>query len=100
MDRRETNLSQWGSQMEQMLHGKPGLGTRCMDSSIHTIEYATPLTVHNYDDHYVVAFRQFAFVLCRLCSRKDIRCSHTLLLFSWLSLLKLLEVCLDPSNEF
>jgi len=42
----EANLSHWGSQLEQMLLGKPGLGTRCMDTSIHTIEYASVLTVH------------------------------------------------------
>jgi len=37
----EANSSDWSSQMEHMLFGKPGLGTRCMDATVHTIKYVT-----------------------------------------------------------
>jgi len=47
MDEREGSLSQWGSQMEQMLLAKPGLGTRCMNTSVHNIRYVAALTVYN-----------------------------------------------------
>ena len=36
----EAKSSHWSLQMEQMLLGKPGVGTRCMDPNVHTIEYA------------------------------------------------------------
>ena len=39
----EANPSQWGSQMERMLLDKPGVSTRCMNASVHTIKYATAL---------------------------------------------------------
>lgn len=38
--RNGTKSSEWSSQMEHMLLSKPGLGTRCMDASVHTIRYA------------------------------------------------------------
>jgi len=48
-EQREASMSHWSSEMEQMLLGKPGLGTRCMNTSIHAIEYATA-PVFDYDN--------------------------------------------------
>ena len=49
-EQRGANLSQWSSQLEKMLLGKPGLGTRCMDASVHTIEYVVALLYADCSD--------------------------------------------------
>ena len=55
----DTSSSDCSSQMERMLLGKPGVGTRCMDASVHTIKYAAPLPVSlilSYCFHTVVCY--------------------------------------------